>query len=481
MTVIRAEQAREAIAQLPEGTSYGAPPALKDVYLPPSHLKAMDLNVSLVTGMRGAGKTFWWSALQQSDVRRLIDRSSVRSALKKDTQVAIGFGFGSESDPDDYPDTDVLSQLMTDHDPRTIWRTVLARHLAPGDHPLQQNTSWPERVAWTVSNPEAVSRLLYDRDRALDRRDRHVLILFDALDRSAHNWQDMYRAIRGLLQLALEMRSYRRLRLKIFLRSDQIDESRVADFPDASKVLSSSVELSWPRRELYGLLWHSLVNGEKGKPFRRFLGGSWKPIGSGTEKVFPVPRGLADEDVQRAVFHELSGPFMGKNRRRGFPYSWIVTHLGDGMGHTSPRSFLAALRSAAQDTDQRYPTHSYALHYESIKRGVQAASGIRVREIREDYLWIDKILRPLAGMNVPAKFRELEKRWPDALADLTEESKSGSIKQSPRHIAMGAAGVREDLEAVGVFRRLLDDRVNIPDIFRVGHGIGRRGGVKPVR
>ena len=74
------------------------------------------------------------------------------------------------------------------------------------------------------------------------------MLLFDALDRCADDWKEMYRAIRGLLQTALEMRSYRRLRVKVFLRSDQVDPSKVADFPDASKVtfLGRRIELASP-------------------------------------------------------------------------------------------------------------------------------------------------------------------------------------------------------------------------------------------
>lgn len=45
----------------------------------------------------------------------------------------------------------------------------------------------------------------------------------------------------------------------------------------------------------------------------------------------------------------------------------------------------------------------------------------------------------------------------------------------------GPDGVREDLEALGVFQRMHDGRVNIPDIFRVSYGLRRKGGVKPVR
>lgn len=51
----------------------------------------MDLSVPLVTGARGAGKTFRRGTLQKSGVRRLIDLSLARSAPKEETRVATGF------------------------------------------------------------------------------------------------------------------------------------------------------------------------------------------------------------------------------------------------------------------------------------------------------------------------------------------------------------------------------------------------------
>ena len=481
MTAIDKTEARAALIDLPEETSYGRTPDPKQVYLPRAHLKAMSLDVALVTGMRGAGKTFWWSALREPGVRHLIGAADRRSALNESTELCAGFGV--EPAPDDYPGINVLSLLMKAAEPKTVWRTVLARHLASDGHPLRRKTEWRDRVAWVEADPEAVDRLFYERDAALDRENGHFLVLFDALDRCAADWKDMYRAIRGLLQVALDMRPYRRLRVKIFLRSDQMDEARIADFPDASKVLSSRVDLDWPRRELYGLLWHVLGNGAHGAFFREFLGGDWKPADLGDEGAFQMPRELADEDRQREIFSGIAGLWMGTNQRRGFTYPWIPTHLGDTEGRASPRSFLAALREAARDTDERYRDHDHALHYDSIKRGVQQASGIRVREIREDYPWVDRALEPLRGLNVPCPFSDIEPRWRDVnvIDRLAREAENDEVKLPPPHLDRGAAGLREDLEALRIFQRMFDGRVQIPDVFRVGYGLGRKGGVKPVR
>ena len=478
---IDAGVARRVLAALPDGTSHGGESQPEHVYLPPSHVRALAPDSMLVTGMRGAGKTFWWGALQDANVRRLVGSQAGPSRLSEKTEIRTGFGVTPA--PDQYPGKDVLARLMKENvDPRLVWRTVQAWQLAEVDHPLRTRRSWRDRTAYVEGDPETIDRLFAERDAAFNRKGVHWLILFDALDRCADEWKDMYRAIRGLLQTALDMRSYRRLRVKVFLRSDQVDESEIADFPDASKVLSSAVELNWPRRELYGLLWHYLANGEQGRTFRDFFGGGdWPSARVGDRDVFAVPRRIASDDHQREKFHALAGKWMGRGPKRGFPYTWIPNHLGDTEGRVSPRSFLAALRKAADETENRNLECATALHYDGIKSGVQEASKIRVSEIREDYPWMDQVLSPLEGLVVPCRFDEITERWRGVLEQLTTAVEQDDVKLPPAHIDAGPEGVRLDLETLGVFQRLRDGRVNVPDVFRVGYGIGRRGGVKPVR
>ena len=504
MSRIDVNTARAALAELPDGTSHGARAKAAQVYVPPSHLKALHPDNLVVTGMRGAGKTFWCGALQDKAVRALLSQQSARSPVSGDTEVRTGFGL--EPAPDRYPGKHVLTRLMSAGvEPRIIWRTVQACQLVGDAHELRKRRLWRERVAFVDRNPEEIDHLFYETDVECDRKNTYLVILFDALDRCTDDWKSMFRAIRGLLQTALDIRAYRRLRVKVFLRSDQVDESRIADFPDASKVLSSAVELSWPRRELYGLLWHYLANGQYGEHFRTFLtSGKWETFSAGGQSVFFAPRTIFKEDEQRTKFHAIAGDWMGQGPRRGFPYTWILNHLADTEGRVSPRSFLAALRMAVHDTSDAHPEHQYALHYDSIKRGVQEASTIRVNEIMEDYPWIHRALAPLSGMVVPCTFDEIVVRWrsegvldpftedaedrigqeseiPELLHEIPLGHCSDRVKLPSRHFEQGPEGVRSDLEALGIFFRLRDGRVNIPDVFRVGYGLGRRGGVRPVQ
>ena len=477
ITVIRA-----ALANLPESTSHGEVPSLPEVYLPWSHLKALDPDNLLVTGMRGAGKTFWWGALQDPAVRNMVGQTTVRPLLDGGTTVRIGFGV--RPSPNDYPGKDVLALLDgAGYDHRTIWKTVLARHLAPDGHTLLEHRDWEQLVDYVSNDPESVDRLFYERDLEFDRRGDYFLVLFDALDRCADDWRKMHQFIRGLLQIALEMRSYKKIRLKVFLRSDQVSETEVADFPDASKLFASSVQLDWPRWELYGLMWHCLVNRPGGDDVRTAVNEIQSPSRDAAgQSVFSFAPITGDEARYRERFHTISGPWMGRGPKRGFPYTWIPNHLADTHGLVSPRSFLSALRNAAKNTAAVHPTHEFALHYDSIKRGVQTASSTRVSELEEDYPWIKQVLTPLRGLVVPCEFSEIVARWETERVQekLLQGVVDDDVKLPPRHVREGVDGLLNDLETLGVFQRIRDGRVNIPDVFRVGYGLGRRGGVRPV-
>ena len=460
-----------------ETSSYGRTPELRFTYLPAVHAKALRPDNMLVVGIRGAGKSFWWSALQSKEHRAMFGEDI---SLKINARISIGFG--ERPAPQDYPGKDTLNRLLQNIEPRIIWKTVIFKHFSElvDVSGFRSIDKWQGRVDWVKENPEPVDSLLFRIDDELSSTETYHLVLFDALDRTADEWKTMNRLVRGLLQTALDFRAYQRLRLKIFVRPDQIEDPEVTAFPDSSKILSQKTELYWPRIELYALLWQYLANADNGDIFReganRLLGIGWGQ----KENVWLVPDRLRkDEQAQRALFHAMTGPWMGRDRRRGFPYTWLPNHLGDTRNQVSPRSFLAAVRHVAEDrirADQKY-----ALHYESIKLGVQKASKIRVQEMKEDYPWVQELLRPLSQISVPCAASEVERIWEEKriLETLSKKIESAAVRLPPAHIEEGAEGILKDLEGLGLIERLSDDRINIPDVYRVGYGIGRRGGVKP--
>ena len=230
------------------------------------------------------------------------------------------------------------------------------------------------------------------------------------------------------------------------------------------------------------MMWQRLINAPAihGEVMRRVVL-SVVPVKDAPRQVdaaWRLPATLATEaPYQRHLFELLAGDKMGRDARRGVPYVWSVSHLADGHGWTSPRSFLAAISGAAEDSSQQYGDHPLALHYESIKRGIRKASEIRVDQVAEDDDWVRPAMKPLRDMNVPCDFEAIRQQWviafPGGPSDLDTE------RLPPQNQEKGWDGLRLDLERLGIFVTRKDKRVDMPDLYRVGFGLGRKGGVKP--
>ncbi|HQU77928.1 MAG TPA: hypothetical protein PLU47_00520 [Azonexus sp.] len=458
------QQLREAIlAATLENSNFGETPKPGTLYLPPSHLKALKLDAHIVVGGRGVGKSFWTSALQSEPLRAQL--GTVSSELQG---IEVFAGFSSAEAIDSYPNADVFSAFFAQNgDPYDLWRAVVLRWVARRTGEVIPSESWQSTVNWLKSSSEAAAHLMQRQ------RDWMGLILFDALDRTSSEWQRMDEIVRGLLRTILWLKSYPGLYAKVFLREDQAERT-VFNFPDASKLTATKAELAWAKHDLHGLLWQRLINapGIYGERMREIcqsdaLGEVWRV----------APSMKLESEAQKKAFETLAGPWMGRDKRRGVPYSWSVGHLADGRGQTSPRSFLAAIRQAAQDSSERNLQYDYALHFESIKRGIQKASEIRVQEIAEDYPWVPDVLSALSGMNVPVEFESVKKKWEEKFPKGAQSI--SSTRLPAQHVDRGWDGVCDDLRRLGLLETKKDGRIDMPDLYRVGFGLGRKGGVKP--
>ena len=460
---------------------YGEAPAPRYLYVPLRHSQALSADHGLVVGIRGAGKSVWWAALQSEEHRSVVTAALPNLALDKIS--AVSAGFGEKNRPDDYPDKRILDQLLIEGvQPAEIWRTVIAWNTWGRNGGLADMPTWSKKAEWVQANPELTARSFKQYDDYLSAKDDKHLVLFDALDRSADDWAGLRKLLRGLLESLLEFRSFRAIRGKAFVRPDMLDDPEIITFRDASKVMASKVELRWARADLYGLLFQRLSNSSRGgDDFRS----GCEDLGSGRweEKrgIWQVPKPLReDEELQRRVFDAVAGKWMGRDHRRGFPYTWLPSHLADAAEQVSPRSFLAAIRTAAENS-RGYGYSEYALHYEGIKKGVQEASRIRVDEVREDFFWVSALMEPLRGLVIPCEFEEIASRWKrySVIESLRRQAPSGALL--PKHIDGGLEGLKEDLLDLALFSLQRDDRINMPDVYRVGFGLGRKGGVKPIR
>ncbi len=464
----------QAIGQHPPGFTY----------VPPTHARALDLEATLVEGMRGAGKSFWWGSLVLEKHRSFIQSGFPEARLSDTVNVAQGYGTGSFNAS--YPDSEQLIDLNSQFRPRSIWRAVIAAH-AGFQGGFSRLSTWAQRVKWVQENSERFAQELNAADIRFENRSGKLLVLFDALDRLADDWQHIRPLAKGLLQVALDMRSTRNIRCKVYVRPDMLEDEEIVSFPDFSKLNAAKASLRWQRADLYALLFQCLGNASVGsREFRTLV---YECMGMPsprrlTANTWVLPATLrVDEDLQEKLFEQIAGRAMGSSTKRGKPYTWLVNHLQDGRSQVSPRSFFAALKMAA---NEQYDDDELAIGYRGIQRGVQEASTIRVTEIAEDYPWVKLIMQPLSGnLTVPCTAKEIEVIWKreqtiDGLESILQRQGTAA-KLPPQHLEQGAAGIIVDLESLGMLNRIENKRIQMPDVYRVAFGLGRRGGVKPLK
>lgn len=465
------------------------PPQPSEIYIPSLHNKALLQEVSIVEGMRGAGKSFWTAVLLNDDTRKLV--SGVANIQKLD-QLIVKIGFGMSWENDVFPSNKRLASLMLKNcTADDIWRSVLLRHLLKVLlKPMPFDDEVDAAALWVKDNRDTADNLLTTCDHDLVQQGKVFLLLFDSLDRLAGDWAHIRGLLSSALQLGLECRTRRAIRFKFFLRSDMVEEDdEIWRFTDSSKLLHSKETLTWRPNDLFGLILLHLANSEAvGLAFRQEISDKTHSEFQEISGTYSLPRGLtAREQPLRSIVEALAGPWVGTNAKRGFTFTWIPTHLSDAKGRLSPRSILLAFKTAAQWTNERHPDHPTALHYEGIQQGVVEASKIRISEIKEDYPWVGPLLDALRGATVPLTINDLTLRWTDGCVNASLDAATQNQRLPPRRYTSDPnrkgdlQALVDDLIELAVLYRTEDKRLNMPDIFRIGFGIKRQGGVKPPR
>lgn len=456
---------RTGLKNLPRA-SYHAPDADVDpdeVYTPASHRNALDPDRALVVGNRGMGKSFWAHALLKGPIRVRAAKHYGQPALRTTTAV-IGFN-ASERPSEVAPSPDMLKQAIERDkvDPEDIWRAVLARVAAEVSGQVIPS-HLTELAAWVAEDAERFGVLLSTGDKMLSARGEARLVIFDALDRLGQDWVSTRRLAKSLLRRTLASKSLRAIRLKLFMRPDQFADRALFDFPDASKIKNSRVDLEWPSTDLYGLLFHHLQRSSACE-------GAFKQVLDNAGASKPP-------DLQKHIVDTFAGEYMGAGGNRGRVYTWVPLHLADALEQTSPRTFLTAWREAA---GYGAPV-GQAVDHQGIAEGVRKASEDRLNELKEDYTWIGDVLEPLRGSMVPMERDDLERLWREAG---TAQKLDEQAERSPLLLVSGQeskeGALVELLRTIGVVEVRPNTKINIPDIFRVEAGIKRKGGVKPPR
>lgn len=307
---------------------------------------------------------------------------------------------------------------------------------------------------------------------ALERgRTGPIVVSYDGLDRIGSTSSTRQRMTASLLAMWLSLADrYRRIRPKVFVREDLFQASLSA-FPDASKLDARSVSIEWRVEDLYRVLIKHMAN--TSEDLKHWVEGSTRGIeltDAGPLGWMP-PAALPEtgKGSQKGFVDHLAGELMGSGTKKGLTYRWIPNRLQDAHARAVPRSILNLARSAADFALNRGPGAQSLrlLTPPELQGSLERTSLRRVSELTEEF--------PVVG-----RLENLRGRTVMLARKGAVEALSRATRTEDEHAGDGEHVLRTLIE-LGVMSERTDGRIDVPDIYRYGFGILRKGGVKRPR
>ncbi|WP_250518940.1 hypothetical protein [Caballeronia sp. ATUFL_M1_KS5A] len=478
---------RTALSKLPSDhdASGSHRPTVDEIFTPKHHANALDPSTPIVVGARGTGKSFWAGVLQHDDTREIAARSYPALGLDKILVEAGYTGIDMESGG-------ITARVIDARIPRgeedtsgfLLWQSVILRaaRFAMGGRQREQLKT----VMGTFADPEDAADEFHRLDNALAAADKTLLVTFDAVDTLSRDWQRGRLLLDSLFEAVWSLRAYRRIRAKVFVRPEQLNDETLR-FIELPKLRSGSVKLEWNQTDLYGLLFFRLLETTKGHVREQFEEMCEEVGASVPSNSLQIRRKWAlilDIDAQKELMTSLAGPYMGRSYKNGGTYDWPYKHLGDAKGDVTPRSFLKLFVEAAAFSDQLVSDR--VILPDGIRHGLREASRVRVDQLSLEYPWIMRALAPLAGLTVPCPAETIHERWKDTntvkvIMDAAASPETGFLPPFPPRARNPHEQLVVAMEQIGVLSSRVDGRVDMPDLFRVAALMLKRGQTTPLQ
>jgi hypothetical protein len=449
------------------------------------HSRAFDPDVALVIGSRGAGKSELFRAAVREKLLPAIARvtSGQLSRMKPERiEWLAGHPLGR-----DFPEMTGLRRFLENNGadldgPIDLWSAYLLRVLR--DHLAESafgSRSVFDRQGGDVDTIVRDFRALgnepvlaLDRlDEKLEAQDRWIIISYDELDViCGYDWHAMVLFIHALISFwANNARRWRRIRPKIFLRTDLFRRHAQSFGADLIKLAANRAEITWSDRNLYAMLVKRLAN--TSDALSKYCLDSRINFDKDADLgLIPIIKKSTDA---RPLIERLAGQYMGADLKKGRTFAWLLSHIRDGNGHAMPRALVWLIEQAAiQELERQQATYNRLLDPRSLRRALDDVSKDHVLQVNTHELpWLPGVKQRLDGAGVPMPRREAERllgrQWEDSWNVKTPDA---------RPPADDASGLVTQLIEIGVFRVRPDSRIDVPDLFMAGLGLSRKGGVR---
>jgi hypothetical protein len=317
---------------------------------------------------------------------------------------------------------------------------------------------------------ETPTLILDALDQELNRTGQTLILGYDELDTlGGFDYSLMRDALRGLIGFwAHYHRRWQRIRGKVFIRTDLFRQFGSLLGPDLSKLAANRVEIEWSDDDLRSLLCKRLLN--TNPLFQRFAKANGCEMGKHSQ--FGVIPKYNKIEEWRPFIEQVVSPYMGANIKKGKTWYWIIDHIRDGRGKATPRPLLLMFEQAAEIEQKRsYAQGPQVLNHSALRAALNSVSTEEVNKAKE-LPWLEGLAERLKGVHVPIDREEVVKR----IRDRWKQRWSQQTDQPPP--AETADAFVEILIEWGIFSQRSNGKLDVPDLYRVGLGMLRKGGVK---
>lgn len=179
--------------------------------------------------------------------------------------------------------------------------------------------------------------------------------------------------------------------------------------------------------------------------------------------------GPMQEAVRRAFAARYAGELMGRGVKKGYTHRWIPNRLQDAQVRVVPRSILSLFGFSA-DAALHNPRAkgSRLVTPIDLAAALSPTSRERVNELKEEY-------------GVVSRLENLRGRSVMLALDEAAEALGRAVPGEPLGVPDDGHAVVEELLDLGVLKERSDGRIDVPDLYRYGFGIKRKGGVATPR
>ena len=321
-------------------------------------------------------------------------------------------------------------------------------------------------------NPTAALDALEHR---LRERDRWIFVGYDELDTlGGFDWRLATTLVRGLVAFWSDYsRRWRRIRAKIFLRSDLFRRHAGMGTADFAKLAANRAELVWSDAAILGMLVKRIAN--TSEELASYCRRTKISLDDDEDVLGFLPRMEGASDAH-PLLERMVGEYMGAERKKGYVHNWVLDHPRDGNRQVSPRTLVRLIEQAARkDAPNQTLRPPRLIHPTALRQALDDVSGDHVRQaMSNEWPWLHGVKERVRRQGlVPWKSDEivrlLEADWDEDWGETDPGIRPP--ENAPMHFV-------EYLIELGVFRRRTGDRVDVPDLYLFGLGLRRKGGVR---